>query len=166
MHRTDDPNYIDPVDAEGPLTLGEYTQMLQEIQLQPPWRAVADKEMDYADGNQLDTELLQAQKARGVPPAMEDLIGPALLAIQGYEATTRTDWRVTPNGQPEGREVAEALNFKLNEAERHSKADDACSDAFRPQIAVGVGWVRNSAQRRLRRCAPAVGQRADHRTGK
>lgn len=123
------------------ITQVEYAEIFEEIEEQPKWRATADKEADYADGNQLDGELLRKQQELGIPPAIENLIGPSLLSIQGYEAITRTDWRVTPNGQPEGQDVADALNFKLNEAERHSKADDACSEAFRPQITCGLGWV-------------------------
>lgn len=134
---------IDPVDTpDGPLTLAEYKDIIDEIENQPrSWRAVADKEMDYAEGNQLKTTLLRAQEALGIPPGMENLIGPALEGIRGYEESTRTDWRVTPNGQPGGQDVADALNYKLNEAERNSHADDACSGAFYPQIAVGLGWV-------------------------
>lgn len=140
MHYTDTTKAL-IADGAAPLTLDEYKEYLDEIEQQPVWRAAADKEADYADGNQLDTELLRAQAERGIPPAIEDMIGPALLSIQGYEAKTRTDWRVTPNGQPGGQDVADALNFKLNEAERNSKADKACSNAFRPQIGVGLGWV-------------------------
>ncbi len=139
---------IDPVDTpdgDVPLSLGEYREIHEEIEHQPrEWRRVADKEMDYAEGNQLKTELLQAQAALGIPPSMENLIGPALEGIRGYEEATRTDWRVTPNGQPGGQDVADALNFKLNEAERGSHADDACSRAFYPQIGVGLGWVEVS----------------------
>lgn len=123
------------------LTLEEYTDFLEEIEEQPEWRATADKEADYADGNQLDGELLRKQQELGIPPAIEDVIGPALLSIRGYEAATRTDWRVTPNGQPGGQDVADALNFKLNEAERQSKADKACSEAFKTQVGIGIGWV-------------------------
>jgi hypothetical protein len=123
------------------LTLHEYTEYMREIEEQPRWRHIADKEMDYADGNQLDSDLLKRQQALGIPPAVEDLVGPALLSIQGYESATRTDWRVTPNGQTGGQDIADALNFKLNEVERQSRADAACSDAFRPQIAIGLGWV-------------------------
>lgn len=136
----------DEFEPDGALTLEEYKDFIYEIEQQPQWRAVADKELDYADGNQLDTELLAAQRELGIPPAKEDLIGPALLAIQGYEANVRTDWRVTPNGQPDGQDIADALNFRLNEAERHSKADRACSTAFRPQAAVGLGWVEVSRE--------------------
>lgn len=123
------------------LVLDEYAEIMHEIEEQPKWRSTADKEMDYADGNQLDSELLARQRALGIPPAVENLIGPALLSIRGYESATRTDWRVTPDGEIGGQDVADALNYKLNQAERHSKADDACSDAFQSQIAIGLGWV-------------------------
>lgn len=126
------------------LSKEEYDEIFEEIENQPRWRAVADKESDYADGNQLDSELLKRQQELGIPPAVEDLIGPALLSIQGYEATIRTDWRVTPNGDPGGQDVADAINFKLNQAERESKADRACSAAFQSQITSGIGWVEVS----------------------
>lgn len=130
----------------GPLTLYEYTNFLNEVDQQPPWRAKADKEMDYIDGNQLDSELLRKQKSLGIPPAMENVMKPAIQAVIGFEAKTRTDWRVTPDGEPGGRDVADALNFKLNQAEKQSKADKACSDAFKPQFSVGLGWVEVSRQ--------------------
>ena len=125
-----------------PLTVAEHAEILNEIQQQPRWRHIADKEMDYADGNQLDSELMRLLQNLGIPPAVEDLIGPALLSIQGYETNTRTDWRVSAyDSSPDAKNVAEALNYKLNQAERESKADAACSSAFRPQIACGVGWI-------------------------
>lgn len=136
----------DKKDSKEGLSLEAFTEIFREIQYQPNWRAVADKEMDYADGNQLDGELVQRQKALGIPPAIENLIGPALLSVQGFEAKSRTDWRVTPDGETEGQEVADALNYKLNQAERHSKADNACTDAFRSQIGAGLGWVEVSRE--------------------
>ena len=100
---------------DGALTVDEYREIHEEIDNQPrEWRAIADREMDYAEGNQLKTELLEAQKALGIPPSMENLIGAALEGIRGYEEATRTDWRVTANGQPGGQDVADAISFKLN----------------------------------------------------
>lgn len=128
-------------DTGGALSLKEYVEIFEEIENQPRWRSIADKEMDYADGNQLDGELLRKMQDIGIPPAIENLVGPALLSIQGYEATIRTDWRVTPNGETGGQDVADALNYKLNQAERESKADRACSEGFRTQVACGIGWV-------------------------
>ncbi len=128
------------------LSFEEYGEIFNEIEEQPYWRGTADKEMDYADGNLLDSDLLRRQAELGIPPAVEDLIGPALLSIQGYEATIRTDWRVTPDGDPGSQDIADAINYKLNQAERAAKADRACSDAFRPQIACGLGWVEVARQ--------------------
>lgn len=144
------PSHVAPAvteipDQNGQMTREEYLAILYEIEQQPlNWRATADKEMDYADGNQLDSQLLQAMAKLGIPPAMENLIGPAIEAIQGYEVATRRDWRVMASGQPGGRDVADAISYRLNQAERTSKADKACSEAFRTQIAVGIGWVEVS----------------------
>lgn len=124
------------------LELDEFTRYLHEIENQPAWRSRADREMDYVDGNQLDAEVLQRQKALGMPPAIEPLIGPAIEAVLGLEAKTRTDWRLSAdNPGPEGEEVAAALNYRLNQAERQSRADAACTAAFKPQVCVGLGWV-------------------------
>ncbi|NMG71827.1 hypothetical protein [Parazoarcus communis] len=128
-------------EADTPISIDEFAQIVREAINQPPWRVNADKEADYADGNQLDSELLQKQKALGIPPAKENIIGPAIAAVCGYEAKTRTDWRVTPDGDPGGQDVADALNYRLNQAERHSHADRALSEAFRPGAAVGIGFV-------------------------
>ena len=128
-------------DADAPITVDEFAQFVREAINQPPWRANADKEADYADGNQLDSDLLKKQAALGIPPAKENIIGPAIRSVCGYEAKTRTDWRVTPDSDPGGQDVADALNYRLNQAERHSHADRALSDAFRPAATVGIGWV-------------------------
>lgn len=122
------------------LSLSTYTKWIHEIEEQPAWRGKADQQMDYVDGNQLDSAILRAQQAIGMPPAIEPLIGPAIDAVLGLEAKTRTDWRITADGD-DGEETAVALNFKVNQAERKSGADKACSDAFKPQLCVGIGWV-------------------------
>ena len=123
------------------ITLAKFTSAIVEIEQQPAWRGKADREMDYLDGNQLDSEILQAQRAIGMPPAIENVIGPAISAVTGMEVKMRKDWRVVPDTKAGGDDVAEALSFKLNQAERHSKADRACSEAYRHQVSVGLGWV-------------------------
>lgn len=127
-----------------PMSTEEFQSIVREALAQPPWRAQADHEADYADGNQLSTELLRRMKDMGIPPAKENVIGPAIGAVCGYEAKTRKDWRVTPDGDQGSQDTADAMNFRLNKAERHSKADRALSQAFRPSVAVGIGWVEVS----------------------
>ena len=124
------------------IQLDEFTKYLHEIQNQPAWRGRADKEMDYVDGNQLDAEVLQRQAALGMPPAIEPLIGPAIEAVLGLEAKTRTDWRVRPEDDEEcDDDLAEALSLKLKHAEIESRADRAVSDAYAAQCKAGLGWV-------------------------
>ena len=123
------------------MTLEEFTEILDEIQDQPAWRARADKEADYVDGNQLDTELMRKQAALGIPPASENIMKAAIESVMGFEAKTRKDWRLSSDNGADGDEVAEALGYKINQAERTSKADKACSDAFKTEFTLGVGWV-------------------------
>lgn len=123
------------------MDLTRFTKICNEIELQPAWRTQADRECDYFDGNQLDSEVLRRQQRIGMPPAIEPLIGPTIEAVLGLEAKARTDWRVKPDAEEAGDEVADALNYKLNQAERQSGADRACSEAYASQVKVGVGWV-------------------------
>jgi len=121
------------------LDLLKYTQWLDEISQQPAWRSKADREMDYYAGNQLDSEVLARQAEVGIPPAIEPLIGPTIDAVLGMEVKNRLDWRVLAEEGAE--DVALALNKELNEAERKSKADAACSAAYASEVSVGLGWV-------------------------
>ena len=128
------------------LTITELTTMLDEIRYQPNWRRQANKEADYYDGNQLDSETLEAMEELGMAPIVENLVGPTIDAVLGLEAKTRLDWRVTPSGDEKFKDIAEAINVKLNEAERESRADRACSDAYAGQIKTGLHWVEVSRE--------------------
>lgn len=125
------------------LSLSEFTDWLNELQEQPRWRMNADKEADYADGNQLDSEVMHRAAELGLPPAIEPLVGPTIDSVLGLEAKTRKDWRVMPD-ENDADEVAEAMTFKLSQAERKSKADMSCAEAFADQVKVGLGWVEVS----------------------
>lgn len=116
-------------------------EFLEEIRLQPSWRFQADIEADYYDGNQLDSQTLRDMEALGMAPIIENLIAPTVDAVLGLEAKTRLDFRVTASNDGTNKEMAEALNVKLNEVERESRADRSCSDAYADQIKVGLGWV-------------------------
>lgn len=141
-----------PVDAQSPvlqapnpdgLTLTQLENMLSDIRFQPKWREDADKAADYYDNHQLAADKLERMSRLGIPPLVTNLIRPAIDAVLGLEAKTRTDWRVieedynTPVAEP----VLNALNQKLTEAERETHADRAIADAHASQIKTGLGWV-------------------------
>ena len=134
-------NEVQEVEAQTGLDLLTFTQWLLECEQQPAWRSNADKESDYYDGNQLDSDVMRRAAERGLPPAIEPLVGPTIDSVLGMEAKTRSDWRVTPDSDQGDDEIAEALNHKLNQAERQAKADAACSEAYAGQVKVGLGWV-------------------------
>ena len=126
------------------LSSSVFSEWMREIEEQPAWRTNADKEMDYCDGQQLDSAILQEMHKIGMPPAIEPIIGPTIDTVLGMEAKARKDFRVVPANDVSGDDVALALNQELNLAERHSKADRSCSEAYASQIKVGLGWVEVS----------------------
>lgn len=128
----------------GSLTLSEFTDIFLELEQQPAWRSAADREMEYYDGNQLSAAILQKQRDIGMPPAIEPLIGPAIDAVLGLELKNRADWRVTASNDQTGDDLAKAMGFTLNQCERKSKADSACSEAYKTEVCVGIGWVEVS----------------------
>lgn len=127
-------------------TLTRYTNWLEEVRQQPQWRAEADRESDYYDGNQLDAETLRDMQELGMPPIVENVIAPTVDSVLGLEAKTRTDWKVSADHDNRDQAVADAMNFKLNQAERQTKADRACAEAYAGQIKVGIGWVEVSRE--------------------
>ena len=59
------------------------SSVIDEIDAQPrAWRRTADREMDYADGNQLETELIRHMKSQGIPVVRENLIAGSLEGIR------------------------------------------------------------------------------------
>jgi hypothetical protein len=119
----------------------EFVSIVEEVRQEPAWRRRANEEADYYDGNQIDQATLAEMEALGIAPSIENLIAPTIDSVLGLEVKTRTDWVVKPAKDKRWQDVADALSVKLNEAERETRADRACSDAYAPQIKVGLGWV-------------------------
>ena len=133
----------DTDDESKGLTLQKFTRFLVEIQNQPAWRSEANREMQYAAGNQYDSQRLIELGKRGILPAIENCIKGGIESILGAEVKSRTDFRVIPDSSTHDKDqdTADALNYKLNQAERRSRADRCVSDAYESQISVGLGWV-------------------------
>lgn len=128
------------------VSLQTLSRIVGDISLQPLWRAEADRAADYYDDKQYTPDEVAEMDQRGQPILIHNLIKPAINSVLGLEAKTRTDWRVIA-AKDSGLQVAEALNEKLNENARLTRADRACADAYAAQCKSGLGWVevkRNS----------------------
>ena len=133
----------DQKEDQGGLPWLTFEHWMADMRNQPSWRALADKCCDYYDGNQLTAEQLTEMEASGMAPIISNITRPVIDVVLGMEAKTRQDWRVVSDAG-EFQDVAEAESFLLCEAERESKADRACSDAYAHEIKSGVGWVEVS----------------------
>lgn len=124
----------------GSLPVSEFMKYVEETRAQPMFRASMDKAGDYYDGNQMTSEQLGQLDSMGFGSLMTNLIKPSVDTVLGLEAKNRTDFRCVSDDD-QNQEVAEAMSAKLAEAERESRADRACSDAYASQVKAGLGWV-------------------------
>lgn len=131
--------------AKGGLDWMQYQRIIEEIRYQPHWRQEADKVADYYDGNQLDPETLADLEEKGMAPLITNLVKPTIDMVLGMEAKTRSDWRCIADAE-QFQDIAEAFSQKLHEAERETRADRACSDAYAGQIKTGLSWVEVSRE--------------------
>ena len=131
--------------SPGMMSVEKLDAFLHEIRLQALWRRDADICADYYDDNQLDAGTLEDMQRLGMAPLVRNLIKPTINVALGMEAKTRSDWRVQADAERH-QDVAEALSVKLKEAERESRADRACSDAYAGQLKAGLEWVEVSRE--------------------
>lgn len=122
------------------LTQKELESYLFEIREFNDWRNRADLCVAYYDGRQLTPQQQEDYKQRGFAPLIRNYIRPTVDLVLGMEAKNRRDWKVSADREQDIR-VAEALSFKLKGAERASRADRACSDAYGSMVKSGIGWV-------------------------
>jgi hypothetical protein len=128
------------------LSVEQMSRFLRDIDFQPAWRARADLEADYYDSNQYDQKTLQEMEQRGIPPIVINLIAPMINLIVGMEAKVRQDWLVRADDDDK-HDFALAMTKKLQEAERATNADQACSEAYGGQVKAGLHWVHVRRQR-------------------
>jgi len=146
-------NHLDPEPAEIPQTgdadsdswnVYKVQRILNELKNQPIWRPIADREMAYYDGNQLDARTIEELAERGQPPSIDNLIQPTINAVLGMQAKTRVDTKVEPEAGETNNDVAEALSMEMKHHAEESGVARAKSDAYAEQIKVGISWIEVS----------------------
>lgn len=125
------------------LTQEVLERYLEDSENETQWRLAAAKEAAYYDGKQLSADLVAQYADRGLPPLIRNLIGPTVDLVLGMEAKNKRDWVIMAEDDPDF-DRSLALNAKMKQTERATKADKATSDAFASQVKVGLGWVEVS----------------------
>lgn len=138
-------NGIDHAKKPG-LPIDKLSRFLRDIDFQPAWRGRADVEADYGDGNQLDGETLQSMREKGLPPIVIDLISPSINLVTGMEQKARQDLLVRAD-EDGSHDFAMGMTKLLQQAERDTSFDYACSEAYAHEIKVGLGWTHVRRQR-------------------
>jgi len=134
----------DPKKTTGGLSTIELDGFLDDMKEAPAWRTRADLEADYYDGNQHSPDAAKLAAERKLPLITVNLVAPTINMVLGMEARARTDWVVKPAHDSMTSRQASALSEKLNEAERATHADRACSEAHAGQVKTGMHWVEVS----------------------
>lgn len=123
------------------MSVGLADRFRWEVMQQGNWRRDQQLDEDYYDGNQLSSDAMADLEDRGIPPVVTNLIGPTIDVVLGMEVKSRRDFIVRPEDDPQWDDVASAIGTKLKTAERLSRADHACSEAYKRQVKGGLGWV-------------------------
>lgn len=129
--------------AKDGFDLERLERLLRDCEDQPEWRARADLAHAYYDGKQLTREQIEARAAAGVSERPTNLIARVINSVLGSQAKGRKDPRVEADDDDYA-DVAEALNMRLKEAVRETRAHMAVSNAYGSGVKGGIGWVEVS----------------------
>lgn len=127
---------------KGQFTQQQLLKLMGDIDGQPDWRTGANISAAYYDGDQIPPQVAAVLEERGQPIECQNLIAPAIDAVLGTEAKTRSDLRVEANYQnDETEQLAEALNAEFYTVCQEMRIDRTRSDAYAEQTKAGLSWV-------------------------
>lgn len=121
----------------------ELEELVRDAMHQPNWRERSDLIAAFIDGKQISPQERADMEETGQPISITNLMQRTLNGAKGQEAKARVDWKATSD-EDGFKDVAEAINQRLHEAQRETYADMAISDAYSSMIGPGIGWVEVS----------------------
>ena len=121
----------------------ELVKILSDMRNEPAWRQEAVKAAAYYDCLQLTAAEKMEMEERGQAPLFRNLIAPAIDLVLGMEAKNRQDLKLSADNDEEA-EAVEAMQVRLKGAERSSKFDTACSNAYAGAVKTGLEWIEVS----------------------
>lgn len=114
--------------------------MMSESMWRADWRAEAERDESFYDGEQHTTDTLKRMVELALPPHTMNLTASTVDSVLGFEALARRSPMLWPEND-ESIAGVEALNVKFKEALRLSEYDLAYGEAFKDLCVAGIGCV-------------------------
>ena len=114
--------------------------MMNESLWRADWRAEAERDEMFYDGEQHTTDTLKRMVELALPPHTMNLTASTVDSVLGFESLARRSPMLWPEND-ESIEGVEALNVKFKEGLRLSGYDQAYAEAFKDLCVAGVGCV-------------------------
>ena len=133
---------LDP-QRDGSFDREQLWNFMWEMRLEPAWRAEAEVEMAFYDGDQLKTDILRRMKELGMAPIVVNMVAPAIDSVAGWETIARADLMCVPATE-ESYATATGLNVKFKEALRMTRFNTQVGYQFKDAIKIGLSWLEVS----------------------
>ena len=114
----------------------------RELARQSENRAEMDRDEDFYDNVQWDSEDAEVLKDRGQIPIVYNVLKPTLDVVMGSEKRARSQFRVLPR-RKDGSKPAERKTQLMKYIDDVNRSQFATSRAFEDSIKVGVGWLES-----------------------
>ena len=131
--------------TDGSLTLEQLERFFHDLWYEPAWRAEAEIDTAYYDGDQYTQDSLAKAKQHGIMLATVNLAAPAIDAIAGLETISRQGMRCVSHDD-DSYEMAQAINTKWQEAARETRFHQRIGEAFKKAITMGLSWIEVNRQ--------------------
>lgn len=128
---------------DGSLSPSQLERFLADQYCEPNWRAEAEIDTAYYDGDQLKKETIERMIENGILPAIVNFCAPAIDSVAGLEVVTRQDLRCV-SVDDDSYEIAMAMNQKFKEAMRVTGFARKVGIQFKRAINMGISWLEVS----------------------
>ena len=128
---------------DGSLSIQQLETFFRDQWYEPEWRAEAELDSAYYDGDQLTAEALKRMQDNGILPAVVNFCAPTVDAVSGLEIITRQDFRLVARDD-ESYQSAQAMNEQLHQALRMTRFNQKISDQYKGAIIRGMSWIEVS----------------------
>ena len=128
---------------DGSLSIDQLETFFRDQWYEPEWRAEAELDSAYYDGDQLTSETLKRMQDNGILPAVVNFCAPTVDAVSGLEIITRQDFRLVARDD-DSYQTAQAMNEQFHQALKMTRFNQKISDQYKGSIIRGMSWIEVS----------------------